>query len=170
VELTNPYGDRQKVYVTNNIFFDRNSGASGNNYVIHLNTASSSMTSTNWFLDYNCYMSFNRSGKFIYSPSGFGQMSLANMRSAGFEIHGLFADPLFTSISSGFTDPLNMNLMPLAGSPVINAGAPMAGFSNDRMGTSRPQGSAWDIGAHESAGGGQPPEPPDRLRVTSTEP
>jgi hypothetical protein len=36
-----------------------------------------------------------------------------------------------------------------AGSAVIDKGTPIAGFSADIIGTSRPQGAGWDIGAYE---------------------
>ena len=34
-------------------------------------------------------------------------------------------------------------------SPAINAGATLSGFSDDKVGVSRPEGVAWDIGAYE---------------------
>jgi hypothetical protein len=36
-----------------------------------------------------------------------------------------------------------------AGSPAIDAGIPLPGFSNDILGVTRPQGKGWDIGAYE---------------------
>lgn len=36
-------------------------------------------------------------------------------------------------------------------SPVINAGTTLSGFNYDRIGTSRPQAAAWDMGAYEYA-------------------
>ena len=34
---------------------------------------------------------------------------------------------------------------------VVDEGAALVGFSDDALGTKRPQGAAWDIGAHEYA-------------------
>jgi len=53
----------------------------------------------------------------------------------------IIADPLLTNPTSDFT------LQP--GSPAINAGSPTLAPSSDYAGTSRPQGSGYDIGAYE---------------------
>jgi hypothetical protein len=68
-------------------------------------------------------------------------------------------DPRFVSLVTR-----NYRLRP--GSPGINAGATLAGFNEDRAGTQRPQGPAWDIGAYEfsSANAGKP-SPPASLRL-----
>jgi len=49
------------------------------------------------------------------------------------------------------TDPLLTNYYPEVGSPLINTGLDLSatGFSDDKNGVTRPQGSAWDIGAYE---------------------
>lgn len=56
-----------------------------------------------------------------------------------------------------FVDPsyAGMNFRLVAGSPLIDKGATLAGVPVDFVGTHRPQGVAYDIGAHErlSAGG-----------------
>jgi hypothetical protein len=52
----------------------------------------------------------------------------------------------------------------LAGSRLIDKGLTIAGFSVDKDGVSRPQGSAWDIGAYEY-GANLPPRPPTGLKV-----
>jgi len=76
---------------------------------------------------------------------------------------GNLEDANTCGLSSGFnTDPLlgafNGSYYPLqAGSPAIDAAPTCAGLTTDQIGTSRPQGSACDIGAIEmlesSAGG-----------------
>ena len=48
----------------------------------------------------------------------------------------------------------NDNFFLTAGSPAIDAGVTIPGVTNDFMGTSRPQGAAFDIGALEYVGGG----------------
>jgi parallel beta-helix repeat protein len=58
------------------------------------------------------------------------------------------------------TDPTNANFLKLAeGSPGVDVGTDLSAvFTTDAFGTTRPQGSAWDLGAHEvvPSGGGQP--------------
>lgn len=44
---------------------------------------------------------------------------------------------------------LDGNLMPTLGANVIDAGTTLSGFSVDKNSVTRPQGSAWDIGAYE---------------------
>jgi len=53
-------------------------------------------------------------------------------------------------------------------SRLIDKGTAITGFSTDYAGTSRPQGSAWDIGAYEYVYGGSdttPPSPPSGVKV-----
>lgn len=47
-----------------------------------------------------------------------------------------------------------------ATSPAINAGVTISLVPTDRLGVTRPQGAAYDIGAYEFVGGGPPPPPP----------
>lgn len=66
-------------------------------------------------------------------------------------------DPKFVSV---YDDCVNNNcdFNLQIDSPLKDVGATLTGFSTDKAGTSRPQGSAWDIGAYEySAGGGGTP-------------
>jgi len=48
-----------------------------------------------------------------------------------------------------FVDPANYNFHLQTNSPAINKGITISGFSYDKDGISRPQGSNWDIGAYE---------------------
>ncbi len=48
-----------------------------------------------------------------------------------------------------FVDPQNYNMRPRAESPAIDAGSPVGAPAIDIEGTSRPQGSGYDIGAYE---------------------
>ena len=66
----------------------------------------------------------------------------------------VWGDPLFISTSFYPYD-----LQVLSGSPAIDAGADISGaFVVDKVGTSRPQGSAWDIGAYEYIQASPPPD------------
>ncbi len=52
-----------------------------------------------------------------------------------------------------------------SGSPAIDRGLLLPGFTDDYAGTARPQGAAWDIGAFEFASGGGSLPAPTNLRV-----
>jgi len=66
-------------------------------------------------------------------------------------------------------DPANANFILLSSSPLIDAGINV-GITNDYIGTSRPQGAGFDIGAYEypSGGGGDitPPSAPTGVMVS----
>lgn len=64
----------------------------------------------------------------------------AQWQAAGFDTASQYADPVFTG-ASDFTLQ--------AASPAVNKGVTVDLFSADYLGTSRPQGAAWDIGAYE---------------------
>lgn len=51
--------------------------------------------------------------------------------------------------SAAFTNASGSNFTLPAGSALLDVGATIGSFSNDYAGTTRPQGSAWDIGAFE---------------------
>jgi hypothetical protein len=61
----------------------------------------------------------------------------------------IYADPLFVNDTSS---PYNFDLQ--AGSPAIDAAAPVTSVTTDYAGTPRPQGSAPDIGAYEFVASG----------------
>ncbi len=102
----------------------------------------------------------------LYSASGYVPGSEANK---------VVAAPQFVNAAAG-------NFALQAGSPAVNAANPAEeaafavfqaryGFSikKDYAGTSRPQGTRWDIGAYEYPSGGTPeprvPNPPSNLRI-----
>lgn len=81
-----------------------------------------------------------------------------------------------TRVLSSLTVPvpaLDVNFVPTSSDTLaLNRGMTLSYFSNDRLGTSRPQDSAWDIGAFEfSSGTIAPPTPtleaPSNLRLIS---
>ena len=59
-------------------------------------------------------------------------------------------DPLLAPLGDYGGPTQTMALLP--GSPALNAGTSLAGITTDQRGISRPQASAFDIGAFESAG------------------
>ncbi len=70
-------------------------------------------------------------------------------------------------LSKIFLDPDNNDYRLKAGSVAIDKGVALSEFSDDFVGTPRPQGSAWDIGAYEIVQRGDmtPPAAPTGLRV-----
>jgi hypothetical protein len=115
------------VTVKNNIFYT-NSATS----IIDIGTTLNSSSE----IDYNLY---NRSGSgsmVLYEPQGY--MTFAQWQTAGYETHGLNANPI-----------VNDTLCPAMNSPVINAGTNLGGiYSYDKVGTLRPANGV-DLGAYE---------------------
>jgi hypothetical protein len=62
-----------------------------------------------------------------------------------------------------FVDAAAGNVHLLTTSPALNAGSTVVLFNYDLQNKSRPQGSAWDIGAYEDKSGDIPP--PLQLRI-----
>lgn len=78
-----------------------------------------------------------------------GNFAVTQVNTGGTDGGGLVTDdPLYTSEST----PPDYELQ--SGSPCIDAGKTIAAVTVDYAGTSRPQGSAYDIGAYEFASGG----------------
>ena len=97
--------------------------------------------------------------------------------------NNLTTNPSFknaASLPAGFTGTFGVDLRPssdglsvLATSPAFDAGAALAAaYMGSINSLNRPQGGAWDIGAYEFAGQGQPPQPPaapTNLRITGSQ-
>jgi hypothetical protein len=78
------------------------------------------------------------------------------LQSLGYEAHGKYGDPQFIDISYGLgANTSSNNLAITSSSPARDAGKKLSEFADDFAGTTRPQGSAWDIGAYEYNGAEQ---------------
>lgn len=68
------------------------------------------------------------------------------------EAHGRTGDPKFVTLSNGSNGSGNWSIQ--SSSPAINVGYNLgSNYNTDILAISRPQGSAWDIGAYEYASG-----------------
>ena len=149
VNMDGPGYNNSTINVKNNIFYDTQTG-SGNNFCVYFNT-------TNLMLglrfDYNHYYGFNTGGK--YWGGTFGELNVTQMRAIGYETNGASGDPLYVALSSA-SAPLAADLALQITSPCRDVGTNLSTyFTTDKNSITRPQGSAWDIGAYEyQAGGG----------------
>jgi len=85
---------------------------------------------------------------------GSSTITLAAWQSqTGFDTHSFLSTP-----EALFVNPSGNDFHLKSGSPAINAGKTLSEVTNDRDGNSRPQGSAYDIGAYEYVSGA--PQPP----------
>jgi hypothetical protein len=130
--ITNSTGSFNAVYIKNNSW-------SGNSYIIQTD-----QLINNPYIDYN---NWNTTFGNYFSWKDVGE-NWSQWQALGFDTHGYgpTSDPKYTNIT---TSPYN--LMPQAGSPLIDHGVTLGSpYNVDYLGTSRPQGSAYDIGAYES--------------------
>ena len=132
-----------------------------NNLVIDCTAFMTFNQPNTWFavdgLNYNLYAKSSANSSWKLQTTFYS--TLAAWRTAT----GQEANSQYTAGSAG----LNASYQPETGSIVINAGQNLSSLgitelNSDKAGLSRPQGSAWDIGAYEfdQGGSGQSPNPP----------
>jgi hypothetical protein len=126
-------------------------------------------------LDYNSYYTM-RSDKLIvqlYNASEGGRVyyDFTKLQNVGYELHGIYGNPLFFDISYGIgalSSSNNLHLQPA--SPAINKGTPLSAFlAADMEGNPRPQGPAWDMGAYEFTGTTYHPSDTDQDSCVETD-
>lgn len=105
-------------------------------------------------IDYNFYQL--RSGGHLFTQHTTYWDTVAAIQSGStFEDNGISGDPKFVNVS---TPTFDYSLQ--SDSTAINSGFDLgSSYNTDILGVSRPQGAAWDIGAYEYEGGGEPPAP-----------
>lgn len=107
----------------------------------------------------------------VYYKSGGGNLASHNGTNynagsiSAIDSNAVTSDPTLVDTSTPYT-AANFKLQ--VGSPAIDAGVTIAGASPDHFGVSRPQGSSYDIGAHEYESGSPPATVyRNRLRIVS---
>jgi hypothetical protein len=122
---------------------------------------------TNWIVNYNLYMSSNRSGyyfRFPNCPVGIGNIP-GNQYWFGWDRNSIFADPRFVDISYGVGANCKLDNFRLqTNSPALRAGANMSQmFTTDKDGKIRPATGPWTIGAYD-----RPSAPTNLHRILAT--
>lgn len=69
------------------------------------------------------------------------------------------------TVSATFVNAATGDFRLLAGSPALNIGVAQTAFTTDIVGTTRPQGTAWDVGAYEYLATGAAPNPPTAFEL-----
>ena len=132
-----------------NVYFKNNIGINSTGSTPTVVSFGSS-TQTTGRIDYNCYYETASGEDIIKKGSTYYTMS--EWQSAGFGANSINQDP---SLDSNYEPDSSSD-------PVVNVGTSLSShFTTDKNGTSRPQGSAWDMGAYEYTSGGDttPPGP-----------
>ncbi|MFA5247979.1 MAG: right-handed parallel beta-helix repeat-containing protein, partial [Patescibacteria group bacterium] len=100
--------------------------------------------------DYNLFLN---TASPVSQSSPYTHYSLSAWQALGFDLNSVTVDDVdavnFIS-TTGYPDFSNLvNLNVQSTSPAIDNATTSTSFATDKMGTSRPQGPAWDIGAYE---------------------
>jgi len=120
-----------------------------NNILYNYDSAKGSITvdtaaETNFASDYNVVMNV------FGLDDGATTYDLTGWRGLGYDTHSIQATDTALFVNPGTDYHLK------AGSPAINAGTTLADVADDKEGTTRPQGGAYDIGCYEVVPGAEP--------------
>jgi hypothetical protein len=115
--------------------------------------------------DYNIIYIPNEVNGKPFKISG-GDKTWAEWQAAGYDVHGSISQPTLVKVTGSNWGDLDLRLS--SGDNVAkNKGITLTGFTKDIDNITRPQGSAWDIGAYEYTEALTPPNPPKSLRIVS---
>ena len=122
----------------------------GNGALDYMNTTDL----TSLVMDYNLIYTGN-SSRVVAQLSPGASYSLATWKNKGYDAHSASVTSIdaikFVSTAGYPTACQTMDLRLQPSSPAVNTGAVMPAFADDKNGTPRPQGAAWDKGAYEYA-------------------
>ena len=133
-----------------------------NNIVVCTNTAGRCILADNatgvFTSDYNLFFASVNENPFYLNA---GIRSLAFWQGAGYDAHSLFGNPELVNPTA--------DVSLLSSSQAIDAGTDLLSISSDYIGTARPQGGEWDIGAYEYVEGEAPDETDPSVFLTAPE-
>ena len=150
VIVQNMTNTASRITVNNNLFYSYTHNSGG----IPVSIDSLSVTSGTIVLDYDLYMDLTNDNGI--ANVGGTYMQLPALQAAGYEAHGIYADPMLVTPTGKivfFTSSSQNNVNLTAASPAIRAGVNLSAyFSTDKAGYPRPATGAWDIGAYQYQG------------------
>ena len=171
IVIDSRYNNIDKLYIFNNTIANKNNGSgalrvlgdyrikkmSVINNIFYNSTTLNSLSNINEYdsesnIYYNQYRDW-------YFP-GYINLAQYKIDNPGLEVNSIEADPLFV-------DAKNYSFQLQHESVAINKGVNLNSLieSLDILDTSRPQGSAWDIGAYEYTNSNTLPQPPTGLKI-----
>jgi parallel beta-helix repeat protein len=122
---------------------------------------------------YNNTVYGNASGGIVVDPGVTGAIvrnNISYQNSGGDYRNGgtnTFASNNLIGVNPMFVNPSAGDFKLLSGSPAVDAGTTISMVLTDVIGTPRPQGSAYDVGAFELATGSDIPVAPTGVRIVS---
>jgi parallel beta-helix repeat protein len=122
-----------------------------------------------WQVDYNYYYTSAPPKPFTKDNDSSTYTFMEWKSTYSHDLHSTMAASIaaikFLSTTGYPTSCNTMDLRLQPDSPAVNNGIAISGFSDDYVGTARPQGAGWDIGAYEFTREGSPPAPPKGLKI-----
>ena len=115
-----------------------------------------------YFLDYN--LLYAESGNLNINWGGTIYNTLAAFQATGQEAHSRTGNPLFAAPGGTNAADYQVSTSSLAVNGGVDLGASLMG-TRDYFGNTAPQGGAYDIGFHETGGGGGPTATPTRTNT-----
>lgn len=160
----------ENLYIYNNIMM--NSDAISGGRAMAFSVPAESTVDGDYYIDYNLYNVLDDSSKKWlvrnFEAGTYQYYNFDEWQAAGYDTHPetmtSTTDPLFKNVTLGSAFDLGLQ----SSSPAIDKGKTLLAPTYDPvdiLGTTRPSGMGWDIGAYESASQLQLPHPPTNLKL-----